>query len=147
MVTKQNALEYFSNWTQVPVRFKDLDSLSHVNNTLFNSYFEKVRIQFLLEIPEFFEDLERKRFVVLRKSINEYLTPIFYSDTLYNCSSVYRVHASRVYILQVVCNSNTDQLFSTDETIGTWFDLQAHPSAHISPSRGLSNYLLSSTTN
>ena len=48
--------------------------------------------------------------------------------------------------LQVVCNSNTDQLFSTDETIGTWFDLQVQLSAHIS-SRVLSNHLLSTTTN
>lgn len=147
MVPKQYSPEYFPNWTQVPFCFNDLNYLSHVNNTLFDSYFEKVRIQFLLKIPELLEDLERKRFIVLRKSTNEYLTPILYCNTLFNYGSVYRVHASRVYILQVVCNSNADHLFSTDETIGTWFDLQAHPSAHISPSRGLSNYLLSSTTN
>lgn len=147
MVPKQYTSEYFSNWTQVPVRFNDLESLSHVNNTLFNSYFEKVRIQFLLEIPEFFEDLERKRFIMLRKSINEYLTPILYSDTLFNCSSIHQVDTSRDYVLQVAYSSNTDQLFSTDETIGTWFDLQAHPSAHMSSSKLLSNYLLSSTTN
>jgi len=146
MVPKQNTPEYFLIWTHVPVRFNDLDSLSHVNNTLFNSYFEKVRLQFLLEIPELLEDLERKRFIVPRKSTNEYLTPILYCNTLFNYGRVHRVHASRVYILQVVCNSNTDQLFSTDETIGTWFDLQVQLSAHIS-SRVLSNYLLSTTTN
>ena len=146
MVPKQYTSEYFLNWSQVPVCFNDLDSLSHVNNTLFDSYLEKVRIQFLLEIPEFFEDLERKRFIVLRESINEYLTPILYSNTLFNCSSLHRVDASRDYVLQVACNSNTDQLFSADETIGTCFDLQVQPSAHISSSKVLSNYLLSSPT-
>ena len=147
MVPKQNTPEYLLIWTHVPVRFNGLDSLSHVNNTLFNSYFEKVRLQFLLEIPELLIDLERKRFIVLRKSTNEYLTPILYSDASFNCSSIHRVDASRVYVLQVAYSSNTDQLFSTDETIGTWFDLQAQPSAHMSSSKVLSNYLLSSSTN
>ena len=146
MVPKQYTHEYFPNWTQVPFCFNDLNYLSHVNNTLFDSYFEKVRIQFLLKIPELLEVLERKRFIVPRKSTNEYLTPILYCNTLFNYGRVHRVHASRVYILQVVCNSNTDQLFSTDETIGTWFDLQVQLSAHIS-SKVLFNYLLSTTTN
>ena len=147
MVPKQNTPEYFPNWTQVPVRFNDLDSLSHVNNTLFNSYFEKVRPQFLLEIPALLEDLERMRFIVLRKSTNEYLTPILYSDTLFNCSSIHRVDASQVYVFQVAYSSNTDKLFTTDTTIKTWFDLQAQPFAHISSSKVLSNYLLSFITN
>ena len=146
MVPKQYSPEYFPNWTQVPFCFNDLNSLSYVNNNLFDSYFEKVRIQFLLKIPELLEDLERNRFIALRKSTNEYLTPILYCNTLFNYGSVYRVHASRVYILQVVCNSNANQLFSTDETIGTWFDLQVQLSALIS-SQVLSNYLLSTTTN
>ena len=146
MVPKQYSPEYFPNWTQVPFCFNDLNSLSYVNNNLFDSYFEKVRIQFLLKIPELLEDLERNRFIALRKSTNEYLTPILYCNTLFNYGSVYRVHASRVYILQVVCNSNANQLFSTDETIGTWFDLQVQLSALIS-SKVLSNYLLSTTTN
>ena len=146
MVPKQYSPEYFPNWTQVPFCFNDLNSLSYVNNTLFDSYFEKVRIQFLLEIPEMLEDLERKRFIMLRKSTNEYLTHILYSDTLFNCSSIHQVDTSRDYVLQVAYSSNTDQLFSTDETIGTWFDLQVQLSAHIS-SRVLSNYLLSTTTN
>ena len=147
MVPKQYTHEYFPNWTQVPFCFNDLNYLSHVNNTLFDSYFEKVRIQFLLKIPELLEDLERKRFIVLRKSTNEYLNPSLYCNTLFNYSSVHRVQVSRVCVLQVACNSNTDQLFSTDEIIGTWFDLQVQLSAYISSSKVLSNYLLSSTTN
>ena len=94
MVPKQYTPEYFPNWTQVPFCFNDLNSLSHVNNTLFDSYFEKVRIQFLQKIPELLEDLERKRFIVLRKSTNEYLAPILYCNTLFNYGSVHRVHVS-----------------------------------------------------
>ena len=62
MVPKQYTPDYFPHWTQVPVRFNDMDALSHVNNALFNSYFEEARLQVLQEIPEWIEDIERKKF-------------------------------------------------------------------------------------
>lgn len=147
MVSKQYTPEYFPNWTQVLVCFKDMDALSHFNNILFNSYFKKVRIRLLLEISAWLEHIERKRYVMLRKSTNEYLTPILNSDTLFNYSSIDRVDASRINVLQVAYNSNTEQLSSTAETIGTWFDLQTELSDQISTSKVLLNYLLSSTPN
>lgn len=147
MVSKQYTPKYFPNWTQVLVCFKDMDALSHFNNILFNSYFKKVRIRLLLEISAWLEHIERKRYVMLRKSTNEYLTPILNSDTLFNYSSIDRVDASRIYVLQVAYNSNTEQLSSTAETIGTWFDLQTELSDQISTSKVLLNYLLSSTPN
>lgn len=102
MVPKQYTPDYFPHWTEVSVRFNDMDSLSHVNNALFNSYFEEARIQVLQEIPEWIEDLERKRSFVLRKSTIEYLAPILYPDTLLIGSGLLRVDAARVYALQAI---------------------------------------------
>ena len=144
MVPKQYTLDYFPHWTEVSVRFNDMDSLSHVNNALFNSYFEEARIQVLQEIPEWIEDLERKRSFVLRKSTIEYLAPILYPDTLLIGSGLLRVDAARVYALQAVYSSNTNRLCSTAETMGVWFDLQAQRPTRIPASDVLSNYLLSS---
>ena len=144
MVPKQYKLDYFPHWTEVSVRFNDMDSLSHVNNALFNSYFEEARIQVLQEIPEWIEDLARKRSFVLRKSTIEYLAPILYPDTLRIGSGLLRVDAARVYALQAVYSSNTNRLCSTAETMGVWFDLQAQRPTRIPASDVLSNYLLSS---
>jgi acyl-CoA thioester hydrolase len=144
MVPKQYTPDYFPHWTEVSVRFNDMDSLSHVNNALFNSYFEEARIQVLQEIPEWIEDLERKRSFVLRKSTIEYLAPILYPDTLLIGSVLLRVDAARVYALQAVYSSNTNRLCSTAETMGVWFDLQAQRPTRIPASDVLSNYLLSS---
>lgn len=144
MVPKQYTPDYFPHWTEVSVRFNDMDSLSHVNNALFNSYFEEARIQVLQEIPEWIEDLERKRSFVLRKSTIEYLAPILYPDTLRIGSGLLRVDAARVYALQAVYISNTNRLCSTAETMGVWFDLQAQRPTRIPASDVLSNYLLSS---
>ena len=144
MVPKQYIPDYFPHWTEVSVRFNDMDSLSHVNNALFNSYFEEARIQVLQEIPEWIEDLERKRSFVLRKSTIEYLAPILYPDTLLIGSGLLRVDAARVYALQAVYSSNTNRLCSTAETMGVWFDLQTQRPTRIPASDVLSNYLLSS---
>ena len=144
MVPKQYTPDYFPHWTEVSVRFNDMDSLFHVNNALFNSYFEEARIQVLQEIPEWIEDLERKRSFVLRKSTIEYLAPILYPDTLRIGSGLLRVDAARVYALQAVYSSNTNRLCSTAETMGVWFDLQAQRPTRIPASDVLSNYLLSS---
>lgn len=144
MVPKQYTPDYFPHWTEVSVRFNDMDSLSHVNNALFNSYFEEARIQVVQEIPEWIEDLERKRSFVLRKSTIEYLAPILYPDTLLIGSGLLRVDAARVYALQAVYSSNTNILCSTAETMGVWFDLQAQRPTRIPASDVLSNYLLSS---
>jgi len=144
MVPKQYTPDYFPHWTEVSVRFNDMDSLSHVNNALFNSYFEEARIQVLQEIPEWIEDLERKRSFVLRKSTIEYLAPILYPDTLRIGSGLLRVDAARVYALQAVYSSKTNRLCSTAETMGVWFDLQAQRPTRIPASDVLSNYLLSS---
>ena len=144
MVPKQYTPDYFPHWTEVSVRFNDMDSLSHVNNALFNSYFEEARIQVVQEIPEWIEDLERKRSFVLRKSTIEYLAPILYPDTLLIGSGLLRVDAARVYALQAVYSSNTNRLCSTAETMGVWFDLQTQRPTRIPASDVLSNYLLSS---
>ena len=144
MVPKQYRPDYFPHWTEVSVRFNDMDSLSHVNNALFNSYFEEARIQVLQEIPEWIEDLERKRSFVLRKSTIEYLAPILYPDTLLIGSGLLRVDAARVYALQAVYSFNTNRLCSTAETMGVWFDLQTQRPTRIPASDVLSNYLLSS---
>ena len=144
MVPKKYTPDYFPHWTEVSVRFNDMDSLSHVNNALFNSYFEEARIQVLQEIPEWIEDLERKRSFVLRKSTIEYLAPILYPDTLLIGSGLLRVDTARVYALQAVYSFNTNRLCSTAETMGVWFDLQTQRPTRIPASDVLSNYLLSS---
>lgn len=144
MVPKKYTPDYFPHWTEVSVRFNDMDALSHVNNALFNSYFEEARIQLLQEIPEWIDDLKRKRSFVLRKSTLEYLAPILYPDTLLIGSGLLRVDAARVYAIQAVYSSKTKKLCSTAETMGVWFDLQAQRPTRIPASDVLSIYLLSS---
>ena len=49
-LTYQPNLFYF--WHTLTTRFRDLDPLHHVNNAIYNSYFEEARIHFIATIPE-----------------------------------------------------------------------------------------------
>ena len=69
MVPKKYTPDYFPHWTEVAVRFNDMNALSHVNNALFNSYFEEARIQLLQEIPEWIDDLKRKRIFYMWRTL------------------------------------------------------------------------------
>ena len=52
MIRPKYDSEFFYHWTEIPVRFRDLDPLNHVNNALFNTYLEEARIQFLGEVGQ-----------------------------------------------------------------------------------------------
>ena len=41
----------FFHWTTIKVRFRDLDPLNHVNNSVFNTYLEEARIDFIQHVP------------------------------------------------------------------------------------------------
>ena len=57
--------EEFSSWCPVLIRFRDLDPLAHVNNTVYFTYFEEARFhyfdklrQWLEQWPSGFEQME-----------------------------------------------------------------------------------------
>lgn len=54
--------------TQVAVRYRDLDTLSHVNNAVFATYVEEARVAYVDEV--FQADLEEAPFVIASLSID-----------------------------------------------------------------------------
>jgi acyl-CoA thioester hydrolase len=65
----------------IQLRFCDVDSLGHVNNAHYLSYFETARLQFLGEEVGGKWDWINKG-IILRKNEVEYLLPVFLSDSV-----------------------------------------------------------------
>jgi len=66
----------------VPVRFSDMDSLGHVNNAVYLSYFEEARVHYfrrLFDLPA--DDSKSLGFIVLEIRCT-YKTPAYYGETL-----------------------------------------------------------------
>ena len=63
----------------IQVRFSDLDTMGHVNNAVYLSYFEMARIEYFT--PLLGIDWDWKNFgMLLRKNEIEYFTPVLLND-------------------------------------------------------------------
>ena len=115
--------DLFFYWFEMPVRFRDLDPLNHVNNALFNTYFEEARIHFLEEVAKMSGAFEKGMTFVLVKSVIEYIGQITYPGNILIGTGIKKIGNTSITALQAIYGSETKQLLSIAETTGVWFDL------------------------
>ncbi len=126
---RMNACMDFPFVTEVPLRFRDLDTMGHVNNAVYVTLLEQARTDFVRDVLNL--GLDEVDSVVASLSI-DYLSPIQLSDTVtvgiaigdLGRSSIpmrYEIHAG-------------DRLAATAETTLVTFDSSTQSSAPIPPS-------------
>ena len=116
--------DLFYHWHTVKTRFRDLDPLNHVNNAVFNSYFEEARIHFVESVPELANSFERGESFVLVKCTVEYIKPIIYPQTLLIGTGCLSVGNSSVEAFQAIFDNETHALHAIATTTGVWFDIK-----------------------
>lgn len=126
MIKPEYSPERFVHWTGIPVRFRDLDPLNHVNNSVFNSYFEEARINFIQHVPEFRKSMDTARSFVLVHLELSYIKPIVYGESLIVGSSVLEYGNSSIKAIQAIYESSTKELKAVAETTGVWFNLKTN---------------------
>ncbi len=113
----------FYHWSTLEVRFSDLDALNHVNNAVFNTYFEEARLRFLGEATSLAREFKNgKSFVLVRAEI-EYLGQIKFPETLLIGSGLEKIGHSSVIGVQAIYSAKTKQILSAARTTGVWFDI------------------------
>jgi len=116
--------DLFFDWVEIPVRYRDLDPLNHVNNAIFSSYYEEARIHFIQQIPVLSEELKKSRsFVIVNLNIN-FLKQISYPATLLVGSGIMEFGNTSVTSFQAIYKKNDKKLCSTARATGVWFDLE-----------------------
>lgn len=113
----------FPHWTEIDVRFRDLDPLNHVNNAVFNSYFEEARICFMGDTPGFKNQFEEGKSFVLAKTTIEYRSPVTYPGRLLIGTGISELGNSSITGIQVIFESKHKKLVATARSKGVWFDL------------------------
>ena len=116
--------DQFFHWYSLPVRFRDIDPLNHVNNAVFNTFYEEARIQFILNTPEWAKGFGNGMSFVLVKSTIEYLKPITYPSDLIIGSSILTIGNSSIEAFQAIYSKKEKMLHSVAVTKGVWFDLK-----------------------
>lgn len=114
----------FYHWTEIKVRFRDLDPLNHVNNAVFNTYFEEARIDFIRRIPEIRISMDAGNSFILVHLELDYLKPIFFEDTIWVGSAVEEYGNTSVKGFQAIYNADDKELKAVAKTTGVWFDLK-----------------------
>lgn len=115
--------DFFYHWHELNVRFNDVDALQHVNNSVFNTYYEEARLRFLGEYFELNKEFhEGKSFVMVRSEI-EYLGQIKFPNALKVGTGIMKVGNSSLEAFQAIYLSDSKKLCSVAKTTGVWFDV------------------------
>ena len=129
----------FSHWLQIPVRFRDLDPLNHVNNAILNTYFEESRIGYFRSIPSLLEDLRKDRSFVLVHINIDYISTVPYPSTLTIGARITSCGNTSIRLQQACFDDNSKDLKAVCDSVLVWFDVARQkpaklpdiPSSHI----------------
>lgn len=137
----------FFHWTEIKVRFRDLDPLNHVNNSVFNTYLEEARIDFIREIPEFNKSMSDGKSFVLAHIELSYLKPINFGENILIGTSVKELGNSSISGFQAIYSALNHELKAVAETTGVWFDLKTNRPTRIPLIENKERYLYKSPSN
>lgn len=135
------SLSNFYHKTTIDIRFRDLDPLNHVNNAVFNTYFEEARIRFIQTVPELKSSMELGFSFVLAHLDLKYVKPVFYHEKLVIGSSLKSIGNTSVTGIQALYNQD-EKLKAIAETTGVWYDVGKKRPAKLPEMKNNEQYFL-----
>lgn len=123
--------DLFPHWVTIPIRFRDLDPLNHVNNAIFNTYYEEARINFIADVPAFANGLDNGFSFVLANICINYIKPVEYPARLLIGSGIKKLGNSSISSFQAIYHAENKELVSVAEASGVWFDLDKQRPARV----------------
>ena len=112
---KNKDLNFFHK-TPIQIRFNDIDIMAHVNNSVYQNYFDLARTQYFEEVFE--EHINWKlRALVLAKITIEYIDPIFLEENIIVLSKVYKLGNKSLHMKQEIVNKDTREIKAINEAV------------------------------
>ena len=112
------------------VRFRDLDAMGHVNNAVYFTYFEQVRIHFFQQV---FQISELSDFNSILANIScNYLKPAKMSDRLTLQLWVSKIGKKSFNLSYKVIDVEDESVYATGESVQVWFDYKQNKTVEIS---------------
>lgn len=136
----------FFHETKINIRFRDLDPLRHVNNAVFNTYFEEARIQFIQVVPELRESMNQGYSFVLAHLDLKYIQPVEYGESLIIGSSLKSIGNSSIIGIQGLFTGD-DTLKAIANTTGVWYNVKSKKPARLPDIKDKDQYLFKGSEN
>ena len=111
--------------TNIQIRYADLDTLGHVNNAVYLSYFELGRIEYMRSRLGHF-DLEDINFVIARIEI-DFRKSILMHYPVSLKTSIERIGRTSLTFLQILFNPENNEVFSTGKVTVVFIDRNRKP--------------------
>ncbi|HKL16529.1 MAG TPA: thioesterase family protein [Balneolaceae bacterium] len=136
----------FFHETSIHIRFRDLDPLRHVNNAVFNTYFEEARIEFIQAVPELRKSMGSGFSFVLAHLDLKYIQPVEYGETIVIGSSLKSIGNSSVEGIQGLFTDG-GSLKALAKTTGVWYDVDKKRPARLPDIKNPDKYILKDSDN
>lgn len=135
----------FPHWTKISIRFRDLDPLNHVNNAIFNTYYEEARINFIQEVNQLADQLKNGYSFVLANIEIAFINPVNYPAELLIGSGIRSMGNTSITSFQAIYTVDDKKLVSVAEAHGVWFDLSKQRPSQIPELPNKEKFILSET--
>lgn len=145
MIRPEYNKNLFPHWTTLPLRFRDLDPLNHVNNAIFSTYYEEARIEFIQEVNNLASQLKNGFSFVLANIEIEFIRPVEYPADILIGSGIKKLGNSSITSFQAIYIDEGKKLASVAEAHGVWFDLNEQRPARIPDIPDTETYLLANS--
>lgn len=106
----------FIHKTPIQIRFNDIDILAHVNNSVYQNYFDLARLQYFEKVFNQKMNWE-DRVLVLAKITIEYLNPIFLEEEIVVLSKVYKLGNKSLQMKQEIVNITTNEVKANNDAV------------------------------
>lgn len=106
----------FYHKTPVQIRFNDFDSLRHVNNAVYQNYYDLAKSDYIELVFQEKMDWDLRGVVLVKLTI-EYIRPILPNDTVEVNTKVYKIGNKSFGMYQQIISSKTGEIKSTCESV------------------------------
>jgi len=137
--------DYFPHWSELQIRYRDLDTLNHVNNAIFNTLFEEARIRFIQNVPEFQTSMKSgNSFVLVNLEIN-FVEPVFYPSVVITGTGIASYGNSSITGLQAIYERGSKDLKAVAKSTGVWYNPEKKKPVKLPVLPDWEKYLIKST--
>lgn len=134
--------DFFPDWTTMPVRFRDLDPLNHVNNAIYSTMFEDARIHFIRKLPAFQSTFEEQTGFVLVNLNIDFISQLQYPAQALIGTGIKKLGNSSIQSFQAIYHEEEKRLVATAQVTGVWFDLEKQRPTRLPDRESLEQFII-----
>ena len=114
-MNQPKSASYFHR-TPIQIRFNDIDKLGHVNNSVYQQYFDLGRVEYFNEVLVEEMDWEIEGLILASISI-DYLKPIEMHEKICAQTKIYELGNKSIKMSQELFNLETDEVHATSKSV------------------------------